>query len=109
MKQKIIAIDFDGTITDDTPYPICGNLREEAAYYIMKLYDLDYTLVLWTARKGKDFTECINKLQSWGLLKYLHLPENVEGKIYADFYIDDKAIPGKINWNKLYNYICQNI
>ena len=52
MKNKIIAIDFDGTITDDTPYPVCGNLRKEAVEYIQKLHKLGYTLVLWTARKG---------------------------------------------------------
>jgi len=111
MKNKIIAIDFDGTITDDTPYPVCGNLRTEAVIYIHKLYKLGYKLVLWTARKDKYYDECIYKLKEWNLYKYFSFDNltNTNGKIYADFYIDDRSLMEKIDWKKIYNYIINNI
>ena len=111
MKNKIIAIDFDGTITDDTPYPVCGNLRKEAVEYIQKLHKLGYTLVLWTARKGEYYTECICKLQEWNIYEYFSFEPliNSNGKIYADFYIDDRSLIEEINWQKIYKYIINNI
>ena len=110
--NKVIAIDFDGTITEDSPYPKMGAIRESAKKYIKLLHDNGYTLLLWTARKGSYFSECVNTLNSVGLLKYFTMPlisvMNV-GKVNADYYIDDRSIPGKINWKKTYKYIIKNI
>lgn len=112
MKNKIIAIDFDGTITDNTPYPVCGNLRQDAAFYIKQLYNLGYILVLWTARKDNYYLEAINKLKEWNIYKFFsfdYLDKTTSGKIYADFYIDDKSLTEPINWKKIYNFILKNV
>ena len=114
MNKKLIAIDFDETITDNTPYPIMGKVRSEALYYIPKLYDLGYTLILWTCRTGKWLDEAINYLQELNLMQYFEYI-NDDGlnrdsrKIVADFYIDDKSCMGEINWETVYKYIIKNI
>lgn len=111
--SKVIAIDFDETITDNTPYPITGKIREEAKLYIPKLYNLGYTLILWTCRVDKDLKEAINYLEDNNLLQYFKyinddgLGRNCK-KIVADFYIDDRSCIGEINWDEIFRYITHN-
>lgn len=110
--KKIIAIDYDETITDNTPYPYEGNIRPQAIKYIKLLHDKGYTLVLWTSRKEKDYNKCIDRLQKENILQYFNFDDieyGYSGKVIADFYIDDKGIPGKLNWRKIYKYIINNI
>lgn len=111
--NKFIAIDFDGTITDNTPYPNTGNIRPEAAYYIKKLYDTGYVLFLWTCRYDKYLEEAIKLLADNNLLKYFKNINsdivNNSRKIIADFYIDDRSIPGELDWHIIYKYIIENI
>ena len=107
--EKIIAIDFDGTITLWSPYPIMGKLREDAAKYIKKLYEDGYTLVLWTCRVDDYFEEAIKLLKDNDLYKYFKY-FNEDGfskakKIVASYYIDDRSVPGELNWEETYNYI----
>ena len=105
----VIAIDYDKTITDNTPYPLEGNIRPEALKYIPLLYEAGHTLVLWTARRYPDYKEAVDRLEKVGLKKYFSgigiLKQGYVGKIEADFYIDDRAIPGELNWETIYNYI----
>ena len=107
----IIAIDYDETITDNTPYPKEGRIRPEAVKYIKLLYNKGYTLVLWTSRKQPYFNQCIERLKKEDLYKYFtfRYETTPTGKVPADFYIDDKSIPGKLNWRKIYKYIIHNI
>lgn len=109
--NKIIAIDYDETITDNTPFPKEGKIRKEAKIYIKKLYDKGYTLILWTARKEPYYSQCIERLKKENLFQYFSFTYSNSpcGKINADFYIDDKSIIGKLKWNKIYNYIIKNI
>ena len=112
IKNKVIAIDFDGTITDYSPFPKTGELRKDAVKYIKLLYEKGYKLILWTARTGMYYTECLDLLNEWGLLKYIdtnYTYSREYGKIYADFYVDDKSILVKIKWKKIYKYIIKNI
>lgn len=111
LDKKVIAIDFDGTITDKTPYPNTGKIREECVDIIRKLSD-NYILILWTCRKGKDLKEAKNICKNLQLkFSYINKSpyKNTSRKIGADFYIDDKSITGEIDWNKIYNYIINNI
>lgn len=109
--NKIIAIDYDGTITDDTPYPKEAKIRPEAIKYIRLLYEKGYILVLWTARKEAYYFECITRLKKVDLYKYFtfNYDYGILGKIKADFYIDDKSVPGKLNWKQIYKHIIKNI
>lgn len=114
--SKVIAIDFDETITDNTPYPITGVVRPKAKEYITKLYDKGYVLVLWTCRSGKYLTDAINVLSENDLLDKFTLINGdtmvrqiPSRKIVADFYIDDRSCMGEIDWDKIYEYIIENI
>lgn len=111
----IIAIDYDETITDNTPRPFEGKIRPEAREYIRKLYEKGYTLILWTARQDPYYQEAIDRLQREDLYKYFTFGKKSDlrigklGKIEADFYIDDKSCLGEINWKEIYEYIINHI
>lgn len=111
----IIAIDFDGTITDDTPYPDTGKIREEALEYIPKLHDLGHILILWTSRSDAGILDAKRTLERADLLKYFWgVNTNYEffygdsRKIYADVYFDDKALLGPVDWHSFYAYVEEN-
>lgn len=115
--KKVIAIDFDGTITEDSPFPIIGAVRPEAIKYIKLLDELGYTLILWTNRFGKFLEEALLSLTFSGIsdcFSFINEPDdrhlNIKSrKIYADFYIDDKSCLGEVDWEKIFNYIVKNI
>ena len=107
----IIAIDYDGTITESKPFPIKANIREEACIYIPKLYQLGHQLILWTARKEPYYTECIKALQDCNLLQYFTFNYDVgyTGKVIADIYLDDRSSMIDFNWKLWYDYITLNM
>ena len=51
MRKKIVAIDFDGTIVEDS-WPGIGKLRPKAKEVIQKIFK-KYDTVLWTCRMEK--------------------------------------------------------
>lgn len=92
----IIAVDFDGTIQDSNKEPnmilvnkLIGYQRKGAS------------VILWTCREGKRLQEAVLYCMRLGL-KFNAINQNVpEGvtrlgndsrKIFADVYIDDKAV-----------------
>ena len=90
MKNKIIAVDFDGTLVTDK-YPKIGEPN-------VKLIN---TLILWTCRNGEKLKEAvefcllcdlhfdyINENSKETLKKYKYKDSR---KISADIYIDDRA------------------
>ena len=101
MKRKIIGVDFDGTLfTDDYPnigYPIWKTIN-----YCKEQQAKGAILILWTCRNGADLTEAVEMCKRVGLhFDYVNenAKENIMAfggrdnrKIYADEYIDDKAI-----------------
>lgn len=104
----VIAIDYDGTITDNTPFPYKANIREEAVKGIKELYSQGHTLVLWTARNNKYYDECIERLKEIDLYKYFNFDYSKygkTGKLEADFYIDDRSCINEINWNQIVEYL----
>ena len=94
MKRKIIAVDFDGTLYTDN-YPYIGDPIWRAINYCKKEKENGAILILWTCRNGSDLTEAIELCEIVGLT-FDYVNENAKEidsrKIYADEYIDDKAI-----------------
>lgn len=93
--NKIIAVDFDGTITLDSPYPITGKPNMNMVNLIKKL-QVNNKIILWTCREGKYLEEALNICSSLGIV-FDEVNENIDKtsssrKIYADYYIDDKAV-----------------
>ena len=99
MKNKIIAVDFDGTLVKDE-YPKIGSPNIKLINKLKKL-SCDNTLILWTCRTGDKLKEAvefcllcdlqfdyINENSKEILEKYGNIDSR---KITADIYLDDKA------------------
>lgn len=91
----IIAVDFDGTILKDgrPNMPLIQRLKAEQRQ--------GNTVILWTCRHGNSLNEALNFMRGYGLVpNYVNMnaPEMIRKlggdtrKIYADVYIDDKAV-----------------
>lgn len=97
--NKIVAIDFDGTITDDSPYSIIGKLRpncKKAIDFINK----HNNVILWTCRMGEDLDEARDFLRFHDI--NIKIPTVINSKIVADIYIDDRNYPfKKIDWYEI--------
>lgn len=81
------CIDFDGTLTEKSRYPVTGKIDDEAVRVCRSLQSKGHKLVLYTARKGEDLDGAVSLCRSNGL----EFAEIVGGKPLADFYVDDKA------------------
>ena len=99
---KIVAVDFDGTITKDNKFPdVIGVVREgckETIEYIRK----NNKVVIWTCRSGKHLDEAAEFLKANGIEVdgiNVDLYTKTDRKIMADVYIDDKNIfCNEIDW-----------
>ena len=109
MLPKIIAIDFDGTITTKNEYPKIGELRpfvREAILFLRK--NLGCYCYLWTCRTGASLEAAKKFLNENGieLDNYNDGPSTGSRKLVADIYIDDAAYPnnGEIDWFQILKF-----
>ncbi|NLL02601.1 MAG: HAD hydrolase family protein [Mollicutes bacterium] len=111
MRKTIIAVDFDGTICEDE-FPNIGAIRKNCAEVIKRLQNEGVIVILWTCRQGKHLDSAIRFCHNNGIYpdyineNYPGLPFKTSNKIYADYYIDDKAqgIDWKENYSIISNY-----
>ena len=99
MTNKIIAIDYDGTIALDS-YPHAGNPNWAVINRAKEEQANGAVLILWTCREGKELDIAIEACCEWGLC-FEAVNENPSDrqalwksnprKIYADEYWDDHA------------------
>ena len=112
--NSIIAIDYDGTITEkDSSYPHAGIIREDAKRVIKKLKEQGNILCLWTCRSYKNGTLQIaqDALEKEGIeFDYYNEAPFTTGspKIVADWYIDDRMLGGTINWEWIERQLCKD-
>ena len=124
--MKILAIDFDNTIAEAVePYDgSIGEMFEDADYYINKLSNEGYYIIIWTCRGDIALVDVINWLNNKCIM-YDSINENAPmdilgfkplPKVYADVYIDDKCLgglplnkEGKPDWNKIYNIVKESV
>lgn len=97
--NKIIAIDFDGTLCENN-FPHIGAPKLGMIDAAIKAKENGARLILWTCRSGKQLEEAVNWCSSYGLRFDAvndNLPESVKRfgnnsrKIYANMYVDDKS------------------
>lgn len=93
----IIAVDFDGTIVEHK-YPNLGKPVPGAIKVLRVFNQLNFKVILWTMRSGKELQDAAdylidNGIELWGI------NENPEQKTwttspkqYAQIYIDDAAL-----------------
>lgn len=91
----IIAVDYDGTL--ETP----NGMNIALASKLKANQRRGDTVILWTCREGKSLQQALEKLREIGFYPNTvndNAPEAVRRlgrnsrKIYADVYIDDKAV-----------------
>lgn len=100
MRDKIIAIDFDGTLCEDK-YPEIGAPIKEVIDYLKKRQENGDKLILWTCRIGEKLDAAVKWCQEYGLV-FDTVNENHPDvlawigsdsrKIFADEYIDDRNV-----------------
>lgn len=110
LKYKYIAIDFDGTIVDEAPYPKWGKIKPFAKEVMKGIKERGGQISIWTCRGGfqgervKEFLIENNIPFDYFNKPFPELEEQFSDvlpspKIWADIYIDDKSIHcNEINW-----------
>lgn len=99
---KIIAVDFDGTITKSDAWPEIGEINEKVVQRLREEKEKGSIIILWTCRHGKQLEEALefckknnipidycNQDASW-------VKEEFEGcsrKIFAHEYWDGELPP----------------
>jgi ATP-dependent protease ClpP protease subunit len=114
--SKIVAVDYDETLTTGKCYPGAGILNEEAIETLKGFRDEGICLILWTCRSGDELQLAIDKCRDAGL-EFDAVNENTQDqiaewgedkelspKLYADYYIDDKGMSCK-DWKEIKNKI----
>lgn len=100
MKNKIIAVDFDGTLCEDK-FPDIGADRTEVIEKLKKEQAAGARTILWTCRRGERLIKAIYWCLDRGITfdavndNLNAVIDNFGGdtrKIYADEYWDDKAV-----------------
>ncbi len=111
IKTMIIAVDFDGTLCEDK-WPDIGKPNEDLLNNLVTLRREGHKVILWTCRVGERLEEAIRWCKNHALefdAVNENLPEVLEWmktdsrKIYADLYIDDKALQRSYDISKIFN------
>ncbi len=117
MINKIIAVDFDGTIVDDK-YPEIGKAKIFSFETLRQLQSDGYRLTLWTYRSGKALDEAVEFCKKNGI-EFYAINNSFDGedfdktkqsrKINADIFIDDRNLGGFPGWSAVYQIIKNRI
>ena len=98
--QKVIAVDFDGTLSLGT-WPQIGPANEELISFLKEQKKKGDKLILWTCREGEALKEAIEWCSREGLefdAVNDNIPEIIKRygtnsrKVSCDYYIDDRAV-----------------
>lgn len=116
IKEKIIAIDFDGTIVEQA-FPEIGKLLPYAKEVLYNLYYQGYYIIIWTCRGGQELIDAKDFLDKKGIM-YHKLNENApfervgfmpHPKIFADVYIDDRNLGGFPGWEYVEEMLSEGV
>ncbi|WP_370449502.1 MULTISPECIES: BT0820 family HAD-type phosphatase [Apibacter] len=117
MNNKIIAVDFDGTIVEDR-YPEIGKPLIFAFDTMKKLQERGYRLILWTYRHGNRLNEAVEFCKKNGI-EFYAVNSSFEGEVFdsegqsrkinADYFIDDRNLGGFPGWGEVYEIIREKI
>lgn len=96
-RQIVVAVDFDGTITERDAYPEgMTAIRPDAKALIDNLRTSGCWVTLWTCREGKALTEALRACEVAGItFDSINVGNGRRGrsrKVNADLYVDDRAV-----------------
>ena len=98
--MAIYAVDFDNTLAV-TRFPEIVEPKAKVVAAVKMLKANGHKIILWTSRAGKDLKDAVEWCTEQGIVFDAvnePLPEQMDRwgndtrKVYADFYIDDKAM-----------------
>ncbi len=98
--MAIYAVDFDNTLAV-TRFPEIVEPKAKVVAAVKMLKANGHKVILWTSRAGKDLKDAVEWCTEQGIIFDAvnePLPEQMDRwgndtrKVYADFYIDDKAM-----------------
>ena len=97
---KIYAVDFDGTLCENA-WPEIGKPNDDLINRMIELREEGNKVILWTCRTADKFATAVDWCKEHGL-EFDAINENVPEiletfetearKIYADIYVDDRAV-----------------
>ena len=97
----IIAVDFDGVITPAGHWPETGEANTALIEWLIDLQAAGNELILWTNRVNEALETAVAFCEKYGL-KFDAVNENLpriveffgsdSRKVYADYFIDDRAV-----------------
>lgn len=99
-EYKIYAVDFDGTLCVES-FPEIGAPNTELIAFLREERKLGNKVILWTCRVADRLQEAVSWCKEQGLefdTVNANIPEMLEywgndpRKVFADIYIDDKAL-----------------
>jgi len=105
-RPKVVAVDLDGTILEYSGWKgqkHFGKPIDGAKEALQKLKDEGYVIVIWTTRRNTaDIAKVLNM---YGIpFDYInenpYQPPDCSNKIYADVYVDDRAVGFRGDWSK---------
>lgn len=116
--KLIVAVDFDGTITEEAHMGSVMTLKKGCKEALTFLHKNGISLILWTCRSGIWLEDALTFLKQNEMLDLFsaindQLPEAIEvfkpdiaRKVGADFYIDDKNIfSSTIDWSEVCKFL----
>ncbi len=111
-KPRTIAVDLDGTILEYDGWKghsHFGKPLPGAKEALQKLKEQGFLIIIWTTRNNKE--EIARYLREQGI-PFDYINENPFGppdgsnKIYADYYVDDKAVEFRGDWQEVLRKVC---
>lgn len=103
--RPAIAVDFDGTIynrPEGEPIWETNGDPINSAKEALEVLSAQYEIIIFSCRTSFNFgKEAIEKFMHQHGIPYSRIAEPEEGKVIADFYIDDRAITFDNNWKEI--------
>jgi hypothetical protein len=120
--RPIIAVDFDGTITKKSTFPLKPTKEDLAPYAVetlKALHNMGCEIILWTCRSGKQIVDALTFCGEVGIpIDYANQPARQcydswgnfyeSPKIFANYYIDDFNLGGFKGWLDAFNTIMKD-
>ncbi len=114
LHPPVLAVDLDGTILEYEEWQgpdVFGRPREGAAEALTRLREQGYKILIWTTRgniEGIKQTLEEHKIPYDWINRNPYQPVGASAKVAAAFYIDDRGIDGKQDWQAIYEQVVKS-
>jgi len=116
LPPKTIVVDFDKTICNSN-YPDVGHINKGAKEALTLFKSLGYNIIISSCRTSgwyldhfdyrvgyQVMVDCLKQHE----IPFDYIDEGDKGKPFANYYVDDKAIPYKGCWEEVVSFVLAN-